>query len=101
MDARSILGVSAMRTTFLVDVSAAQSREGQTGGNGARVVTIGDNSSPLGVSLDVFVDDDLDPDEEDDEDFDEDDEDSDEDENDEDDDEETETWQVSCWTRFR
>ena len=99
MDAGSILGVSELRPSLLDHVSAAESRETQTGNaaGGARAVTIGDN---LCVRMNVTrleddIDDDLDDE---DDDFYDDDDEEDDDEDDEDDDEET--WQVSKRTRL-
>src|SRR5947209_4797267 len=96
VEARPILGVSTVRTTFLVDVPAANSRESESG-HRADLVTFGDNREIFMVRFDDAGDD---PDDDlDDDDFDED-EDSDADEDDDEDDEdddEPETWQV--WHR--
>ena len=91
MDARSILGVSALRTTLLVDVSAAEPREAEAG-DGARVVTT-EHNSPLWLTTRFHLDDDVDDDE--DEDDDDEDSDDDDDEDEDDEDEDVETWQVS------
>jgi hypothetical protein len=78
VDAGPILGVSAVRTAFLDDLSTADPAEGQTR-HGASVMTR------------FSVEDDIDDDFDDEDDFDEDEDDEDEQEEDE---EETETWQV-------
>jgi hypothetical protein len=80
VDARSILGVPAMRKTLLDNLSSAGSRQGETG-CGAGVMRLGDDE----------IDDDIDDDDDDVPDTDEDD---DEDDDQDDDDEEEETWQV-------
>ena len=91
MDARSVLGVSAVRPPLLVHLPAAQPREGQAGRRARRVRLAEHDAKPLAIAL--RLDDDFDDD------LDEDDEDRDEDDDGEDDeddqDEETETWQVS------
>ena len=87
MDARSILGVPALRPAFLVDLPAAEPREAKTC-DGAGIVR-----RPFRLD-----DDDLDN-EDDEDDFENDDDESD-DEEDEDDDEQ-ETWQVLRPSEFR
>ena len=92
MDARSVLGLSALRPAFLVDLPTAQSRKSEAR-RGAGLVR------PVDLqNLALFGDDEIDEEEEDDDedDFDRDDgdDDGDDDEFDEDDEEE-ETWQVS------
>ena len=87
MDTRSVLGVPALRASFLDDLPAPEPREAKTC-NGAGVVR-----RPLRLD-----DDDLD-DEDDDDDFDDDDDES--DEGDDEDDEEPETWQVLRPGEFR
>jgi hypothetical protein len=97
VDAGSILGVPAVWSTFLDDVSAAEPGESEARRTRAVVVTAHDRDNPRQVDhnhamtryqLDEDFDEDLDEDDE------EDDEDGDEDEE-EDDDEDVETWQVS------
>ncbi len=99
MDARSVLGVSALRPPFLDDVPAAQSREGEADDRDS-LVTNSDNTAlltapdPRTDSIDeIEIQDDIDDEEDDDEDVDEDDDDDDEDEDE--DEEDVETWQVS------
>jgi hypothetical protein len=94
VDAGSVLGLPALRTTLLVDVSPTKPREAEAGERACLMTTC--ERFPLPLLLD---DDDLD--DEDEEDFDEDDEDDkegDEDEEDSDD-EEPETWQVHAVRR--
>jgi hypothetical protein len=96
MEARSVLGVPALRPAFLVHVyRSADSREGETGSGACIVtaVTFVDISGEAMVRLDDDVEDDFDDeDESDDNEDDEDDEDDEED--DEQDEDEPETWQV-------
>ena len=87
MDARPVLGVSAVRPTLLVHLPTAQPREGQAGRRASRV-SHGEYRRLWPTSRPLRLDDDFDDD------YDEDEEDGDEDD-DEDEDEETETWQVS------
>jgi len=94
VDARSVLGLPALRPALLDDVSAAQPRKGQAR-DGAGVVS----AFTLRLSPDDDFDDGPDEDEEDD-DVDDTDGEEDEDNEDEDEDEE-ETWQVSGRTRRR
>lgn len=94
MDTGSVLGVPALRPALLVHVPAAESRQAEAAGDGARVVTT-EHNLPLSLAtrfhLDDNPDDDIDDDEDD---IDEDDDEDDEgDEDDEDDD--VETWQVT------
>jgi hypothetical protein len=95
MDPGSILGLSALRPSLLVNVSSAESREGQAC-LGVQLMT----HRPLVLAAREFltnifrIDDDVDDDVDDDDDFGDDDDEDDEDE-DEGDDEEPETWQVS------
>jgi hypothetical protein len=106
VDAGSILGLSALRPAFLVDVSSAEPRKGEAG-VGAGLMTPEKKGSglfsrvPRVFTTRFHLDDDLD-DEEDDEDDDPDDEDEDshEDDDDDEDDEDEETWQVSVVTRI-
>ena len=96
MDARSILGVSALRPTLLVDVSTAKPREAESGDR-VRVVTTEHNSHAW-LTTRFHLDDDVDDDEDDDDDddvSDGDDDDDDDDEDEDDEDEDVETWQVS------
>ena len=107
MDARSVLGVSAMRPPFLDDVPAAQSREGKADDRDSLVTnsdetncdeTNCDNSRcghMTGFRFDdkIEIQDDIDDEGDDDEDVDEDDDDDDDDEDE--DEEDVETWQVS------
>src|SRR5262245_51941748 len=98
VDARSILGVPAVRSTFLDDVSAAEPGESEARRRTRAVVVatrhrdnprqVGHNHAMTRYQLDEDFDEDID---EDDEDLDED---GDEDEE-EDDEEDVETWQVS------
>jgi hypothetical protein len=92
VDTGSILGLSALRPSLLVDVSAAEPREDQAC-IGAQLMT--DRRVVLQPPASHYrVDDDIDDDVDDDDEFGDEDEDSDE-EDEEGDDEETETWQVS------
>jgi hypothetical protein len=91
VDARSILGLSALRPSLLVNVSSAESREGQAC-LGAQLMT--HRHLVLHFLTNIFrVDDDVDDDIDEDDDFGDDDDEDDEDE-DEGDEEEPETWQV-------
>ena len=94
MASGTVLGVSAVRPSFLVDVPAADSRKGEGRRRARLVVTILDN---LAIDALRFVLEDApDDDDYDDEDADFEDDDEDEDADDEDeDDEDVETWQVS------
>jgi hypothetical protein len=93
MDARSVLGLPAMRSPLLVDIPAAKPREGKAGG-GAGFMTL---------QVDVFTkrlqfEDDIDEDDfDEDDDFEDQDDDQDDDEDDED---EPETWQVCPAYKF-
>lgn len=92
MASGTVLGVSAVRPSFLVDVPAAGSRKGKGRRRARLVVTILDN---LAIDAVRFVLEDV-PDDDDFEDEDADFEDDDDDADDEDeDDEDVETWQVS------
>jgi hypothetical protein len=102
VDARSVLGVPALRPPFLDDVPAAQSREGEADDRDSLVtnsdVTNSDNTRCVHMTRYSFDDkieiqDDIDDEEDDDEDVDEDDDDDDDDEDE--DEEDVETWQVS------
>jgi hypothetical protein len=97
VDTGSILGLSAVRPSLLVNVPAAESRKDQAC-LGAQLMTHSPFVVPILASL-LRVDDDIDDDVDDDDEFGDDDEDP--DEEDEDGDEETETWQVSSAIRFR
>ena len=99
MDPGPVLGMPAVRSPFLVHLSATQSREGQARFRARLVVT---GSTQL-LMTDFALDDDDDDDDDDDvEDEGEGTDEDDEDENDEDeDDDEEETWQVSEKRRFR
>jgi len=98
MDPGPVLGMPAVRSPFLVHVSATQSREGQARFRARLVVT---GSTQL-LMTDFALDDDDDDDDDDDVDEGEGTDEDDEDENDEDeDDDEEETWQVSEKRRFR
>lgn len=94
----------ALRTSFLVNVSAAESREGQACCGTGLVVTGSTQLPATAFALNDDLDDDEDEDEEEDENEDEstneDDEDN-EDEEDEEDEDEEETWQVSGKRLFR
>jgi len=85
LDARSVLGLQSLRSSFLDDISIARRKEAVTG---ARAVTNDDIHHSLMAPC--RVDDDDDP--EDDDDLDDDDED---DDDDDDEDEDVETWQVT------
>jgi hypothetical protein len=98
MGARSILGVSAMRPAFLVDLSTAQSRKGQ-GCNGAGHMTMM-KAYLAAIFMDQLRIDD-DPDDDDESEFDEDEDDRDDDDADDDEEDDTETWQVSSHTPCR
>jgi hypothetical protein len=88
----SILGLSALRPSFLVNVPATESRKGQAC-LGAQLMT--NSHLVLQFLTNIFrADDDVDEDVDDDDEFGDDDDESDEDEE-EGDDEETETWQVT------
>ena len=101
MDARPVLGVPALRPPLLVDLPAAQSREGEAG-HGTRVVTNSNKEDLLSsrgpqalLTIRVELEDDLDDDlDEEDDDISDDDEAEDEEDQD-DEDADTETWQVS------
>jgi hypothetical protein len=95
MEARPVLGVSAMRPAFLVDIPAAGRRESETSDRACvmTAVTFADISGVRMVRLDDDVEDDFD-DDDDESDEEDDDEDDDEDEDDDQDEEEPETWQV-------
>jgi hypothetical protein len=87
VDAGSVLGLQPLRSSFLDNVPAAESRQAEAG-DGAGVVTSDDI-----CRVNYVLDDDDPDDDEDDDDFDEDDDDPEDDEDEED--EEVETWQVS------
>lgn len=95
MAAGSVLGMPAVRPSFLEHVSAAGTREGrEAGGDGASIVTSEDNCAyecDDGIDDDDDLDDDDDFDDDDDHDRDDDEDDDEEDE----DEEEEETWQVT------
>jgi hypothetical protein len=92
MDTGSVLGLPAVRTSLLDDISAAEARRAEAGGR-ARIMSDHTSAKRLAYSLDDEDDEDIgDPD--DDDDFDTDD-DDDDDEDDEEDDDDVETWQVS------
>ena len=106
MDAGPILGLSALRTAFLVDLPSAEPREGQAGIGAWRVTHRHDAPPRFTTPFHLFdeIDDDGDDrsgddDEESDDEDEESDEDDDEDDE-EDDEEETETWQVSAAKSF-
>jgi len=85
VDPGSVLGVSALRSSFLDDLPAAQAREYKTGCRNSRL-----------LAMHPFCLDDIDEDADDDDGFYEEEEGDDEDdEDDEDEDEDEETWQVS------
>jgi hypothetical protein len=92
VDAGSVLGLSALRPAFLVDLSTTKPREGQ-GGLGARIMIGRDLLSVL-FTEPLRVDDDELDDEDDPEDEDDDENEDDEDEEEEEDGDEPETWQV-------
>jgi hypothetical protein len=93
VDAGSILGVSALWSTFLDNVPAARARQAQASGRRNDCVASTNSSQPLGSLMNKhFLDDDIDEDPDEDDDFDENDDELDED--DEDEDEDVETWQV-------
>ena len=99
MDARPVLGVSALRPPFLDDVPAAQPRQSQAGARDT-IVTNSDNARchfTIRFRLDDEneIDDDDDYDDDDDEDIDDDEDTEDDDDENDDDDEDVETWQVS------
>ena len=102
MDSRSVLGVPAVWPSFLDNVPAAQSREGEARGGcqtsyGAGVV-ISDDEIFARAFARLVLDGDVDEDD----DFDDDNEDEDDDDDEEDDeDEDVETWQVSVIDRRR
>ena len=113
MDARPVLGVPALRPPLLVDLPAAQSREGEAG-PGTRVVTNIDSISSRGprafssargpqvlFTISFELEDDLDDDLDEDDDFDGDEGEGEEDSEEDDEDADTETWQVSSARRFR
>jgi hypothetical protein len=92
VDTGSILGLSALRPSFLVDISPAEPRQDQAC-IGAQLMT--DRHVVLQSPASLHrVDDDIDDDVDDDDEFSDEDEDPDE-EDEEGDDDETETWQVS------
>jgi hypothetical protein len=89
MDTRAVLGLSALRASFLDDVSAAEPRAEGGRRHGAHRMTDADVTLGLQDGDDLDDLDDLDEDSGDDDDIDEDDEDAGDDE------EEEETWQVA------
>jgi hypothetical protein len=106
---RSVLGVPALRQTFLDNVPAAQPRQSQTH-DGAGLVTNSDNTrEPLTTRyrLDDDIEDDVDEDDDEDDDIDgikegdDDDDDDDDEEDGDDEDEDEETWQVSDFASSR
>jgi hypothetical protein len=90
MDARPILGLPEVRPPFLVDLSAAESREGQAGRRRGLVTDMAPSRNILTNHRKADEEDDL----EDEDDFDDDDSDDDGADDDDDEDEEEETWQV-------
>jgi len=98
VDARSILGLSALRPSFLDDLPSAQSRQSQT--RRVHLVIFTASSSTPFAPLRLQIDDDFDDDVEDDDDLDAEQDDEDEDDEDEDDDD-VETWQVAGIGRCR
>jgi hypothetical protein len=94
VDARSILGLPALRAAFLDDVPPAEPRESET----CRVRLMTMTPSVAFVVPRYQLDDDSDEDLEDDDDVDED---EDEDDEEDDEDEDVETWQVSEMSRSR
>jgi hypothetical protein len=95
VEAGSVLGLPSVRASFLVNLSAAEPREGE-GGPGPGVVTGGPwhaASQTAGLALEDEPDD---LDDFDDDDFDDFDEEDDEDDESEEEDDDTETWQVSA-----
>jgi len=91
MDARPILGLPEVRPPFLVDISAAEPREGETGCRRGFVIVMA--ASPKILTNHYRADEEDDVDDEDDFD-DENDVDDADDDADDDEDEEEETWQV-------
>jgi hypothetical protein len=89
----SILGLSALRPSFLVDVPGAEPRKDQAR-LGAQLMMHSQLDPRLFTNL-FRLDDELDEDVDDDDEFGDDDDDSSEDDEEDDDEEETETWQVS------
>jgi hypothetical protein len=90
VDTRPVLGVSALRPTFLDDVPATQPRQSQTR-DGDGLVTSSDRFDHK-----IEIQDDVDDEEDEDDDINEDDDDGgDDDDDDDEDDEDIETWQVS------
>jgi hypothetical protein len=87
VDTGSILGLSEVRPAFLVDLSTAEPREGETG------------HIRGGLMTPFRLDDDEDEDEDDD-DFNEKDDDGDDEDEDDDEEEEEETWQVGLIDRI-
>jgi hypothetical protein len=103
VDTGSILGLSALRPSLLVDVPAAKPRKSQAC-LGAQLMTHRHLVSQLLTNpfrVDADLDDDDDVDDDDDDEFGDDDDSDEEGEGEEDNDEETETWQVSSATGFR
>jgi hypothetical protein len=90
VDTRSVLGVSEVRSPFLVHLLDCGRGQTQTGDRAARITAF-----PLAAMAPFDLDDDADDDNlDEDDDFDEDDEDSDDEDDDDDADDDVETWQV-------
>ena len=97
MDTGSILGLSQVRSPFLVDLLDPRRRQTKAGGRAARVTAFFCPPMPIYDLDDDEDDDNLDEDD----DFDEDDEESDDDEDEDDADADVETWQVARNPKFR